>query len=106
MDAPERDPATASEPSPSAVLKYLRYSASLPERALRATSAVVSGAVRESAMLLVPQAFRSSRSYTMFVQQMLDFLAHDVGGVDRPVDPQASTAVEGFVARKSIGTFI
>jgi hypothetical protein len=99
------DPAT-NEPSASAVLKYLLYGASLPERALRATTAVVSGAVRESALLLVPQAFRSSRSYTMFVQQMLDFLAHEFGGVERSAEASSNPAVEGFVARKTVGTFI
>jgi hypothetical protein len=102
---PTPDDAPAAEPSAQAVFRYMMYGASLPERALRAATAVVSGAVRESAALLVPQAFRSSRSYTMFVEQMLDFLAHDVGGVERP--QAAETAeVQGFVARKTVGSFL
>jgi hypothetical protein len=97
---------STSEPTPSAVYRYLLYGVSLPERALRATTAVVSGTLRESAALVVPQAFRNSRSYSIFVQQMLDFLAHDVGGVERPLSQAADPAVENFVARKAVGSFL
>ncbi len=99
------EPTETREPSSQAVYRYLIYGASIPERALRATTAAVSGAVRESAGWLVPQAFRSSRSYTIFVQQMLDFLAHDVGGVQRAATTEAPE-VESFVARKTVGSFL
>ena len=69
-NTPEKD-ATTDQPSPSAadpgirsIYEYLTYGLSLPERALRSTSAMVGGALRESASLLVPQAFRDSKSYT------------------------------------------
>ena len=45
--------AATSEPPPQSVLDYLLYGASLPERALRGTSAVVAGTLRESANLLL-----------------------------------------------------
>jgi hypothetical protein len=53
----------------------------------------------------VPQAFRSSKTYSIMIQQMLDFLAEDVGGVAR-----AGTAgpdqTKDFVARKAVGSFV
>jgi hypothetical protein len=90
-----------------AVRKYLLYSLSLPERALRSTVGLVGGAVRESAGLLVPQALRDGQTYRVMVQQTLDFLVQDVGGVTK----QSATAsgeppVEQFVARKTVGNFV
>jgi hypothetical protein len=121
MDSAERQPETPgvesreltqSDPSvpvpeSSQVYEYLMYGLSLPERALRATSAIVGGTLTESAALLVPQAFRSSKSYEMFVQQMLDLMVQDVGGIQtRSADETAKPAVEGFVARKAVGSFL
>ena len=101
-----------NNPSPDAesVVEFLLYGLSIPERAIRSTSAAVSGAVKESANYLVPSAFRDSKSYQVFVQQMLDFMAHDVGGVEKSGengdgDPEEAQ-VENFVARKAVGGFI
>ena len=99
---PKQDKKTT--PKIDSVSRYLLYGLSLPERTIRSTSAVVSGAVNESAELLIPQAFRSSKSYDVLVKQMLDFLAHDVGGVEREAGVEAD--VEDFVARKTIGGFV
>lgn len=103
---------TSSEPAPDpgikSVYSYLMYGASLPERALRSSGAMIGGVLRESTELLVPQAFRSSRSYTIFVTQMLNFVVEDIGRVQstsHPDDPEAAK-VEGFVARKAVGNFI
>ncbi len=96
------------DPGIKSVFSYLTYGVSLPERALRSTTAMVGGVLRESTELLVPQAFRSSRSYSMFVTQMLNFMTEDVGGVKArqcEEDP-AAQKVEGFVARKAVGNFI
>jgi hypothetical protein len=96
-----------SDPGFARVKDYLLYSLSVPERALRSATGLVGGTLRESASLLVPQAFRSSQTYTVMVQQMLDFLAEDVGGVERrPGASPSSAAVEGFVARKAVGNFV
>ncbi len=96
-----------SAPEANSVLNYMLYGLSLPERALRSTSAMVGGALHESAVMLVPNAFKSSKSYTLFVQQMLDFMANDIGGVERGAKEEASTTeVEGYVARKTVSTFI
>jgi hypothetical protein len=89
------------------VLAYLSYTLSLPERALRSGSGVVGGTLRESAALLVPSAFQSSKTYSVLVRQMLDFLAEDMGGVEKPAAGQAGCGrVENFVARKTVGNFV
>jgi hypothetical protein len=67
-------------------------------------SGVVGGTLRESASLLVPQAFRNSRTYSIMIQQMLDFLAEDVGGVERGAG--SADQIKDFVARKAVGNFI
>lgn len=89
----------------ASVRDYLLYGLSLPERAIRGTASVIGGALRESAAALVPQTFRNAKTYQVFVGQMLDFLAEDVGGV-APSGRSEDTRVENYVARKSVGNFI
>ena len=103
--ANSQDDNELQEPGVNQVYQFMMYGISLPERALRATSAMVGGAIRESASLVVPQAFRDSRSYRMFVSQMLDFVSTDVGGV-KSAGSGASTQVEGFVAKKAVSNFV
>ncbi len=95
-----------SDPGFAGVYRYLTYGLSIPERALRTTVVMVGGAVRESASLLVPQAFQNSRTYSAMIRQMLDYLVEDVGGVARPNRPAEARRVENFVARKAVGNFI
>ena len=125
-----------NDPGFEQVHRYLMYGLSLPERAVRGTAALVGGAINESAALLVPQAFRDSTTYSKFVQEMLDMLNKDVGGVRLPVedaaahvrgdsdDPAEDVAEEDvaeedvaeedvaeedvadYVAKKAVGTFI
>ncbi len=99
-------PEPTQDPGVSQVYQHVMFGLSLPERALRSTSALVGGALTESAALLIPQAFRSSKSYEVFVHQMLDFMVHDVGGVQEKKDASAPPEVEGFVARKAVGSFV
>jgi hypothetical protein len=125
MTPNETDPSLHPEcpdPGVDRVYRYLMYGLSLPERTVRSTAAMVSGAVHESASLLVPQAFRDSKTYNTFVQQMLDVVSDDVGGVKKEVsaeavaqvsgakDPNGNEApnpeVENYVARKTVSTFI
>ena len=96
---------TPTIPKTSEVYNYLLYGLSLPERALRATSAVVGGTIHESAALLVPQAFRNSKSYETFVQQMLDFVVRDVGRVEHDGEEE-TPEIEGYVAKKAVGGFL
>jgi hypothetical protein len=84
----------------------LGYVLSLPERALRTGTGLLGGVVRESASLLVPRSFQNSRTYTMMVRQMLDFLVHDVGRVSQGENPSSTAEVDNYVARKAVGNFV
>lgn len=103
-DQPEPPP--TDDPGYAAVRRYLIYGLSLPERTLRSGVGLVGGAMRESAALLVPQAFQSSKTYSVMVRQMLDYLVEDVGGVARPPSSEAEPKTENFVARKAVGNFV
>lgn len=81
----------------------LLYGLSLPERTARSASAIVGGFVNETAARLIPAAFRSSRSYTVFIQQSLDMLVHDVGGVKNPALPADLPEAESKLAQKAVG---
>lgn len=103
----------ASDPGVDSVYRYLMYGISLPERAVRSSAAMIGGAINESATLLVPQAFRDSTTYRKFVQQMMDMVNQDVGGVkpvpaDDPAvgDATSSKPIENYVAKKTVGTFL
>ena len=108
------------DPGVDSVYKYLMYGLSLPERTVRSSAAMIGGVINESATLLVPQAFRDSTTYRKFVQQMMDMVNEDVGGVKRttiegiqPANPDEQNAeaaidkpIENYVAKKTVGTFL
>jgi len=97
----------AHQPTIDSIANYLNYTLSLPERTVRSTAAVLGGLARESVQVLVPTAFQDSKTYRTFVKQMLDMVAHDVGGVEREEGAAADeTQVEGYVAKKTVGSFI
>lgn len=104
-EQPELQP-DEKDPGYGPVRDFLVYGLSLPERTLRSASGVLGGALRESASLLVPQAFRNSKTYNVMIQQMLDFVVEDVGGVERSADPGAPPKIENYVARKAVGNFV
>jgi len=100
-------PTRQDDPGVTNVYNYLLYGLSLPERAIRSTGALMGGTLRESSELLLPRAFRNSQSYRLFLQQMLDFVVEDIGGVQRDKDAPASAAgVDNFVAKKAVANFI
>ncbi len=106
-DLPDESPqSTGWLPDFDSVRNFMLYSASLPERTLRSGASVVGGALRESTSLLVPQAFQESKTYSVFVAQMLDFMVENVGGVERDEDDESEPQVENYVARKTVGNFI
>jgi hypothetical protein len=108
MSSPQPSP----QPDRSAVLKYLVFTLSLPERTLRSTVGLVGGAANEAATLLVPRAFRDSKTYQALIQQNLDYLLKNVGGVQRaceaagPDGELPAGEVENYVARKAVGNFV
>lgn len=103
---PEPDPGIES------VSQYLQYTLSLPERAIRSTAAIVGGIAQQSASMLVPSAFQDSKTYRTFVKQMLDMVVHDIGGAERekgnpaPGKDAKDAQVEGYVAKKTVSTFM
>ncbi len=90
----------------STLLKLFNYSASLPERTFRSASALAGGIVRESANWLVPSAFRNSKSYSIFVQQMLTFAINDIGGVRKVAANADRHHEEVVLARKTVGNLL
>jgi hypothetical protein len=95
----------SADPGESRSRKVL-YWLSVPERAVRGGLNLVGGALRETAGLLVPQSFQDSRSYTLMVRQMLDFLVEDIGrGPNRNVEAAESRDAD-FLARKTVGNFV
>ena len=98
-----------SDPGIESVTQYLQYTLSLPERAIRSTAAIVGGIAQQSATMLVPSAFQDSKTYQTFVKQMLDMVAHDIGGTEREAGeeaPDKDAQIEGYVAKKTVSTFV
>ncbi|MEZ6086600.1 MAG: hypothetical protein R3C05_00920 [Pirellulaceae bacterium] len=83
--------------SEGGLVDTLLFGLSLPERSARTVSAILGGFASETAARLIPSAFRSSQSYTVFIQQSLNFMIHDVGGVvsNKPAD--ATNQAEGLL---------
>jgi hypothetical protein len=107
--AQERDtgePGGEDAPRPRTAGQQAGYVLSLPERALRTGTGLLGGVLRESASLLVPRSFQNSRTYTVMVRQMLDFLVHDVGRVAQGDKPSTTAEVDNYVARKAVGNFV
>lgn len=105
-DAIDMEQSTMGE-AMSSLYRVFNYSASLPERTLRSAGALAGGFVRESANWVIPSAFRNSKSYSIFVQQMLDFVVSDVGGVKRALSPKTGEPDEKVdLARKTVGNLL
>ncbi len=92
------------EKAANRLTRYLLYSVSLPERMVRSTVGMTAGLAKESAALLIPQAFQNSKTYEVVVKNSLKFLTEDVGGVER--DPNDVVLGQDFVARKAVGNFV
>lgn len=115
---PVPDEAATESPAgdDDSLLRFLFYGLSLPERTVRSVSAVAGGLLSETASRLIPTAFRSSRSYSLFIQQSLDMAVHDVGGVGAAGSQRAAEADaarqaaqqeadfdQNMLARKAVG---
>jgi hypothetical protein len=100
--------APRSEPAPAdrgALSRFLLYTLSIPERAVRSTIALAGGAAREAAPFLVPSAFQDSKSYEIVIRKSLSFLTENIGGVERATD--SATAIDDdYLARKAVGNFV
>ncbi len=92
---------TAAAPD---LMRYLLYTASLPERTVRSTVALASGVAREAAELLVPRGFQNSKTYEVVVRNSLRFLTEDVGKTKSAEIAQAGA--DDYLARKAVGNFV
>lgn len=76
----------------SSLRRLFQYSPALPER-LRSMGTVASELFRDSANWFVPTAFRNSQSYSIFVRQMLEYVASSTSndGVSQPTSSDVNS---------------
>jgi hypothetical protein len=83
--------------------RALDYTASLPERSVRASAAILAGAIYESAHLLLPRLVRRSRFYEATARNALRIAIELVGGVEGATREPAETPPGELAARKVAG---
>jgi hypothetical protein len=88
----------------STVGRYLLYSMSLPERALRSAIGLGAGAAKEVAELIVPRSFQSAKTYQVVVRNSFRFLTEDIAGVKSKGDSEEGPS--DYMARKAVGNFV
>jgi hypothetical protein len=98
-------PAGMPADAASVLSRYLLYSLTLPERAVRSTIGLAAGAATEAAGLVVPQAFQSSKTYEIVIRNSLRFLTRDIGGVAGDAASE-DASVDNYMARKAVGNFV
>ncbi|MCA9319937.1 MAG: hypothetical protein KDB53_04340 [Planctomycetes bacterium] len=87
--------------------RYLLYTLSIPERALRGTVGLAAGAAKEISESLVPRAFKDSKTYEIVIRNSLGFLTEGVAGIQRSGQSEVEAApADGYVARKAVGNFL
>jgi hypothetical protein len=82
----------------------MRYDVSLPERLVRALSALLGGAAHETAQLVLPRVVRRSRFYEATAKNLLRILVELVGGVE-PAEP-ADLPAGKLAVRKGAGNVV
>ncbi len=81
------------------------YLLSLPERSLRALTALSAGLLREGGEITLPPNFRRTRLYQSIVDQTLRFLIEKVGKVEGAYQ-SADALPEDFLVRRTAGNGI
>lgn len=85
------------------------FAASLPERVVRSTAAILGGTVHETAQLLLPRLARRSRLYEASAKNLLRIMIEGVGDVEpltaTTPDPDAPPAKE-LAIRKGAGNIV
>ena len=85
--------------------RFTPFLLSLPERALRSTTALAAGLLREIGEVTLPQSVRRGRLYHNLVDVTLRFLIEQVGGV-QGVYPGEEQLSEDFLVRRTAGNGI
>lgn len=84
-----------------------RFVASIPERIVRSTAAVVGGALYETGALLLPRFIRRSRLYEATAKNLLRVAIEGVGGVQGAASLERSAPSAGELAkRKGAGNIV
>lgn len=101
------DPEFAKTTKPSSDLRsaILRYTATVPERLVRASAALFGGAVYETSNVALPRAFRQSKIYQVTVARLLRIMIEWVGDV-RGIYDAETTPVQQLAARKFLGNVV
>jgi hypothetical protein len=81
------------------------YVASLPERLVRATAALVGGLAHETAEVVLPHWLRRSYLYQATVARLLRIIIELIGGVTTVAPPDALPA-QALLVRKTVGNAI
>jgi hypothetical protein len=87
------------------VARLTPFLLSIPERALRSTTALAAGLLREIGEVTLPQTVRRGRLYHNLVDVTLRFLIEQVGGVEG-VYPGEEKLTEDFLVRRTAGNGI
>jgi hypothetical protein len=85
--------------------RFTPFLLSLPERALRSTTALAAGLLREIGEVTLPVSIRRGRLYQNLVNVTLRFLIEQVGGVEG-VYPGEEKLAEDFLVRRTAGNGI
>ena len=89
--------------------RLAHFAASIPERLVRSTAAVVGGTVHETAQLVLPRFARRSRLYEASAKNLLRILIEGVGSVspETPTTPDPDTpAPKELAIRKGAGNVV
>src|SRR3954466_5384015 len=82
-----------------------RYVLTLPERLVRATAAMLGGAVHETAQVVLPRFVRSSRVYEATAKNVLRITIELVGGVEGQATTDEPSAGR-LAVRKGAGNVV
>jgi hypothetical protein len=84
-----------------------RYFASIPERIVRSTAAVVGGALHETGTLVLPRFIRISRLYEVTAKNLLRVAIEGVGGVKgSPTLERGGPSARELAKRKGAGNVV
>jgi hypothetical protein len=81
----------------------LVFYASLPERLVRAVTALVGGGAHETAQLVLPRLVRRSRLYEATAKNLLRIAIELVGGVEPPTTSAGEPPARELALRKGVG---
>src|SRR5918999_198249 len=83
-----------------------RYIASIPERIVRSTAAVVGGALHETGSLALPRFIRRSRFYEATAKNLLRVAIEGVGGVKGAPTAERGPSARELAKRKGAGNVV